>query len=169
MKTLLTVVALTLALEIPASAAPYFRPLDLASPHFVAGAFVDPQDPGNSAAGSALALVTHSTVDGCLLPSVVCEDWTPLAVGLSVNGGKVLVGAGPSVNLAPIFKAGLLRGLNALTAEESYLGLKSSLGSVPISGPDVTMSFGPAWVFSPTENWKGYFRVFAGAAWRIGK
>jgi hypothetical protein len=152
-----------------ARATPYFRPLDLASPHIVAGAFIDPKDPGNSAAGSALALVTHSTTDGCLLPSIVCEDWTPLAVGFSVNGGRVLIGAGPSVNLAPVFKSLALRGLNAVTGEENYLGLKSSLGSVPITGPDVTMSFGPAWVVSPSENWKGYFRVFAGAAWRIGK
>lgn len=166
-KTLLAVVLSCLGAR--AQGAPYLRPLDLSRPHIIGGAYIDPATPGSSAVGSAVGLLTHSTVDGCLLPSVVCEDWTPMAAGFSVNGGRVLLGVGPSVNLAPLAKAGLLRGLNAITDEGSYQNLKSSLGSVPIGGPDVTMSFGPAWVVSPTENWKGYFRIFVGAAWRIGK
>lgn len=150
-----------------ASANPYFRPINLAHPQISAGAYVDPVNPGQSAAGTSVALVTHSTTDGCAMPTIVCEDWTPMAVGFSVNGGKTLLGVGPSFNLAPVVKSALLHGISAITKEESYRGLKSSLGSNPITGPDITMSFGPAWVISPTENWKGYFRVFAGGAWRF--
>lgn len=162
----LTTIVLLLAAG-SANAQPYFRPIDLAHPRISAGAYVDPITPGQSAVGSALALVTHSTKDGCLLPTIVCEDWTPMAVGFSVNGGHALFGIGPSFNLAPLVKSALLSAVNAVTAEDTYKGLKSSLGSEPITGPDVTMSFGPAWVISPTENYKGYFRIFAGGAWRF--
>lgn len=161
--------ALAVLLAAPASAGPYLRLIDISKPHIVAGAYIDPKDVGQSAAGTAVALVTHSTTDGCMFPSIVCEDWTPLVAGFSVNGGRVLLGVGPSWNLAPIVKAVALKGLNAITNEGSYGNLKSTLGSVPITGPDITTSFGPAWVVSPSERWKGYLRVFAGAQWRFGK
>ncbi len=169
MNLLALIVALLAALAAPSKAAPYFRPLDLAHPHLSAGAYVDPVAPGQTSAGTSVALITHSVADGCEFPTVVCMDWTPLAAGFSVNGGRYLVGIGPSWNLAPVFKAFALKGLNMVTKPESYAGLKDSLGSVPIAGPDVTMSFGPAFVLSPQENWKGYCRIFAGGMWRFGK
>ena len=157
-----------LLLLLPSLAhASYFRPIDPSHPQLNAGAYVDVETPGNTAFGTAVALVTHAVRDGCALPTLICEDWTPLAAGFSVNGGRFLIGVGPSFNLAPVVKSAILASVDAFTADNSYQGLKSSLGSVPISGPDVTMSFGPSWVLSPTENWKGYFRIFAGGMWRF--
>lgn len=166
MKTLLALSMLVLQPTV-AKAAPYFRLIDLAHPKVVGGAFVNVEDSGDSSLGTAVALVTHSVKDGCAVPSFVCMDWVPLSAGFSHNGGKTLLGLGTSVNLAPIFKATLLKGLVAVTGKGSYKGLKSSLGSVPIKGPDVTVSFGPTLLVSPTERWKGYFRMFCGAAWQF--
>ena len=159
---------LALLVLVPSLAqAAYFRPIDPAHPQLNAGAYVDVEAPGNTSFGTVVALVTHSTRDGCALPTIICEDWTPLAAGFAVNGGKFLFGIGPSVHLAPIIKAGLFKALVASTADESYSGLKNSLSSVSMKGPDLTMSMGPAYVLSPTENWKGYFRVFAGGMWKF--
>lgn len=167
MRKLTNVLCSVLILCRGAYAAPYLRLIDPSHPVVISGAFVDPVNPGESAAGSSLALVTHSTRDGCLFPTITCEDWVPLAAGFSMNGGKAWLSIGPSFNLAPMVKALSLRGLNAITKDDSYMGLKSSLGSVPITGPDVTVSFGPALVISPSESWKGRFRIFAGAGWRF--
>ena len=161
MKTLLLLLVPSLAQAV------YFRPIDLSHPQLNAGAYVDVGNLNNTAFVTAIAIITHSVRDGCALPTIVCEDWTPLAVGFSANSGKVLLGFGPSVNLAPIVKAGLFSLLTASTDEDNYTGLKNSLSSVPLKGPDITMSFGPAFVLSPAENWSGYFRMFAGGAWKF--
>lgn len=155
-----------------AQAGPYFRLVNPDHVNKVAGAFIDPVSLGNTSVGTAVALVTHSTADGCLLPQVVCEDWSPALVGLSVNGGRVLFNMGPAVNLTPIVKLGLLRLLTSLTQTETVAGTKALLGSQPVGGPDVSVSFGPALAVAPIEGgvllpvnaWKGRFRIFAGAA-----
>ncbi len=147
----------------------YFRPLDLAHPRFIAGGYLDPETVESSEGGTAVALFTHATEDGCRLPSFVCMDWTPIAAGVVTNGGKFKFAFGPIINLAPLLKSLALKGLNATTKDESFGNLKSTLGSVPIHGPDVTVSIGPAWVLAPLENWKGYFRIFMGGELRFGK
>jgi hypothetical protein len=153
----------------PKAQGPYFRPLDPLSPRLIAGAYLDAEDAGRSEAGTALALLTHSTEDGCLVPRLVCTDWTPLAAGVLSNGGKVKFAFGPAFNLAPVLKGLALKGLNAVSKDDSFRNLKSTLGSQPITGPDATISVGPAWVVAPTENFKGYFRVFLGGELRFGK
>jgi hypothetical protein len=166
-----------IALAAQASAMPYFRPIDPARPRLSAGAFIDPSDAGNSQAGTALAIFTHSPADGCLLPSVACVDWTPLAVGFSAGGGRTTLGLGPSANAAPLARALLLRAVEKVTPEDQYLGLKDSLAPGRSSGSDISVAFGPslAWnvvergVILPVNRWKGGFRVFAGAAWKFGK
>jgi hypothetical protein len=162
-----SILAVLMFVASSVQATPYLRLIDPTHPIVISGAFIDPINPGQTSAGSALALVTHSTRDGCMLPTIVCEDWVPLSAGFSANGGNAWLSLGPSMNLAPLMKAMALRGVNVLTKDGDYQGLKSSLGSVPIGGPDVTISFGPAWVVSPKENWKGRFRIFAGAGWRF--
>lgn len=169
MNRLAIVAAIVAASALPAAAGPYLRPLDLNSPKFIAGAYIDPETIGASEAATAIALATHANEDGCALPSIVCTDWTPLAAGAAINGGKVKFAFGPIFNLAPVLKSAALKGLNAVTADESFANLKSSLGSVPINGPDLTVSVGPAWVIAPLEKWKGYFRVFIGGELRFGK
>lgn len=172
MKNVLSALLLVAALSSSSYASllglyPYFRPLDPAHPHLSGGALVDPVTPGNTSLGTSLALITHSPADGCVLPSLVCESWSPLTVGFSANAGRALLSVGPSVNLAPLVKAGLLQALNAVTLDENYRGLKSTLSSEPLSKSDLAMAFGPNYVLSPTEKWKGYFRIFAGGAWRF--
>lgn len=150
----------------------YFRLIDLTHIHEVAGALIDPITLGNTSGVTAVALVTHSVRDGCILPSVVCEDWSPLMAGLSIRAGQVQLSVGPAVNLTPLAKLGLLSLVNQITKEDSLLGLKSVLGSQPISGPDLSISFGPALAVSPVDHgviipvnqWKGKPRLFAGAA-----
>lgn len=168
---LLAATLLCIVGEVQAS--PYFRLIDPGHVYRVAGAFIDPTDPGNTSVGSAVALVTHSVRDGqCLLPSVVCEDWSPLMVGLSVNSGRLRFDMGPAVNLTPMAKVGLLGILRIVTAEGSLVAIKGLLGSQPISGPDVSVSFGPALSVNPIDHgaimpanaWKGRFVIFAGAA-----
>ena len=157
---------------VPSHAEPYFRLINPAHVHKVVGAYIDPINPGDTSVGSAFALVTHSTKDGCIMPSVICEDWSPLMAGLSVNGGRVKLNVGPAMNLSPLAKLGLLRVLNLTTKENSLVGLKGLLGSQPISGPDVSASFGPmlGWtpidhgVMLPVNAWKGRFVIFAGAS-----
>ena len=163
------ILALMLGLSASANAAPYFRLMDPAHPVKVVGAFIDPASPENTSAGTAVALITHSTKDGCFLPSVVCEDWSPLMAGLAVNAGRVQFSVGPAINLAPVAKAGLLGALNVLTAQDSLPVVKSLLGSGPSEG--VSVSFGPALAVSPVSHgviiplseWQGKFRLFAGA------
>ena len=166
-----TVSALLLAAFVaaPAAARPYFRPIDLSRPQFIAGAYLDPETVGASEGGTAVALLTHATEDGCFLPAVVCTDWTPLAAGVLAGQGRAKFAFGPVFNVAPIFKSLALKGLAMTTDDGSFANLKSSLGSVPLTGPDVTVSIGPAWVVAPAQNFKGYFRVMIGGELRFGK
>ena len=164
--------AMLLLLSVPASATPYFRPIDPFHAKKVVGGYIDPLDLGASSVGGAYALITHSKNDGCFMPSVICEDWSPLMVGLSVNSGKVKLNIGPAINLTPVAKLGLLSVLNMATNSDTLSGVKSILGSQPITGPDVSTSFGPALGWTPIENgamlpvnaWKGKFAIFAGAS-----
>lgn len=168
-------VALMIILAVQASAAPYFRVLDPNRTYKVTGAYIDPADAKQTEAGYATALVTHSTRDGCIFPSVVCEDWSPLMIGFSAKAGRFSLNAGPGWNLAPIFKAGLLYALNNLSREDQYAGAKSALGSEPISGPSASLAFGPALnvepvqhgVIIPLSQWRGKPRIFAGAAFQF--
>lgn len=168
LSSLVIAAAILALLAITGRAAPYLRPLDLNSPKFIAGAYLDPATVGASEAGTAVALLTHATEDGCGLPSLVCTDWTPLAAGAVMNAGRVKFAIGPVFNVAPVFKSLALKGLNAATTEGSFANLKSSLGSVPVTGPDVTVSIGPAWVVSPSERWRGFFRIFMGGELKFG-
>lgn len=163
------------AMETVGVASPYFRLMDPNHPYKVAGAYVDVETPGNTSAGTAVALVTHSVRDGCRLPSIVCEDWSPVMAGLSYNAGRFQFNVGPAANLTPVAKIGVLRLLKLITGNDTLVGLKGLLGSQPISGPDVSMSFGPSLNVAPVEHgviipvnkWKGRFRIFAGAALRF--
>lgn len=172
MKHWLGIVALICFGSQQLHAAPYFRLLDPGHPYKVVGAFVDPVAPGQTTAGTALALVTHSTRDGCLLPSVVCEDWAPLTAGLSINAGRVYLNLGPVANLAPIAKAGILGILNLATAPERLQGLKGALapGEQPVEisfGPNLNEKIIEHGVVLPLNKWQGRFRIFAGAAVRF--
>lgn len=162
MKRILLAASLLAAVSAPAAARPYFRLLDLSKPQTSVGAFIDPADVKETLAGSAVAVITHSPKDGCLLPRLACVDWTPFGMGYAAGGGHHRLTVGPSANLAPMVKAGLYGLLERFSNPDRYLGLKSTLAPVR-SGRDFSVAFGPAWVVSPTAP--PSFRVFTGAAW----
>jgi hypothetical protein len=141
-----------------AHAAPYFRPLDIRHPQPVAGALIDPRNLGQSEVASLLPLLTHSPKDGCLMPSIVCEDWTPLAVGASINAGQVTFAAGPLANVLPwMQRAGLA------IVPERWTWARSVLDYGGDETDAVTFSAGPVWQYKQATN-KGYFRIFTGLA-----
>jgi hypothetical protein len=139
-----------------ANATPYFRLLDISHPQPVLGALIDPSAPGNTEAASLIPILTHSPKDGCLLPSVVCEEWTPLALGASMNAGKITLDVAPLANVLPWFQKAAI----AVTPAK-WQGLIGVLS--PSQDKSVTFSAGPVWQYRQLTN-KGYFRVFTGLA-----
>lgn len=129
-----------------ANANPYFRLIDPAHPQPVFGAALDPKALWNTEAQSLIPAITHSPKDGCLLPTIVCEDWTPIAVGASMNAGKITFAAAPLANVLPWM-------LYPLPDKWKQAAPSTS----------VTFSAGPEWLYKQVTN-KGYFRVFTGLA-----
>lgn len=135
----------------------YFRPIDVTHPIVIAGAAIDPVHLGDSRAVSLVPLATHSPSDGCLLPAIVCEDWTPAAIGGSVNAGKLTFDIAPLANVLPWAKTGLL----AITPT-SWAGVRKVL--TPAAGqPAVTFSVGPMWEYRQLND-KGYLMVVTALA-----
>src|SRR5262249_45371407 len=126
----------------------------LQHPYMIAGALIDPKTLKNTSGGSLLAVVHHSPKDGCLMPSIVCEDWAPVATGASMNAGKITFDVGPVFNVLPWME----------TEASSLLpdgNVKSLIAPMPNS--PVTFSAGPMWEYQQLTN-KGYFKVFTGLA-----
>ena len=154
MKTL----ALLLVLASSAQASPYFRFIDLGHPQPVIGALVDPMNYKKTSASSLLPIFTHSPNDGCLLPSIVCEDWTPLALGAAVNEGNFTFDVAPLANVLPWMAAAGY----ALTPA-SWSGLRHIFAPAVQPALPVTFSAGPVWEYQERTN-KGYFKIFTGLA-----
>lgn len=149
-------IAAALLAASAAQAAPYFRPIDFAHPQPIAGALIDPTNLGQTSGAALLPLITHSPKDGCLLPSIVCEDWTPLAVGASLNAGKLTFDVAPLANVVP-----WMQNAAGAVVPDSWVVVRKLLSSNPDSS--VTFSSGPVWEYSQLRN-KGYFKVFSGLA-----
>lgn len=148
-------VALLLS-PVPALASPYFRPIDPQHPQPIVGAAVNPAKLADSRAVTLLPIITHSPKDGCLMPSIVCEDWTPLAVGASLNAGKLTFDVAPLANILPWVQNGLDAVLPAgWTATRKILA--------PTPDAPVTFAAGPMWEYRQLEN-KGYFLVVTALA-----
>ncbi len=156
------IVAVSLMIVGKAQAAPYFRPIDLAHIQQSGGVYYGTD--GRGQAGTAVALITHSTKDGCLLPSVVCEDWSPLTFGGTFTGPNKLLAIGPSFNLAPLIKAGGLGLLNSVTKPETLSGVKEALASPHSDAIKLALSVN--WAYDPAGN-KGYLKFFVGPAWQF--
>ncbi len=124
----------------------------LSHPQPVAGALIDPKDLGQTRTAALLPIITHSPNDGCLFPSIVCEDWTPLAVGASINAGKATFDAAALFNIFPWMVSGA-----KVVAPAKFQPLINSAPSA------VTFSAGPVWEYRQSDN-KGYFFVFTGVA-----
>lgn len=150
------VVAALVCFGSNASASPYFRLIDLNHPQPVLGALVAPEELGNTEATSLLPLITHSTKDGCFLPSLVCSDWSPLSIGASMNAGQLTFVAAPVGNVLPWIQRAAL-----MATPSSWQNVINVLA--PSKDQSVTFSAGPAWMFKQSTN-KGYFRIFTGLA-----
>ena len=141
---------------VSANAGPYFRLLDPSHPTPVVGALIDPLNLDQTEAASLLPIITHSPKDGCALPSIVCEDWSPLAIGASMNAGKITLNIAPLFNVLPWVQAAA-----SAVVPDSW----TSVHKIIASNPDqsVTFSAGPVWQYRQIGN-KGYFKIFTGLA-----
>ncbi len=152
-----TFLAALLLVATQANAGPYFRPIDTSHVYQSVGASVDPKTPGQTCFISEIALITHSPKDGCLLPSIVCEDWSPLMIGPSYNAGRFAVVLGPVANVAPFVYAGISR----------VLGIDykpSDTGTSIAFGPQLWINPLRDGVCQPFNKWMPAGRVFVGAA-----
>jgi hypothetical protein len=166
MNKLLAAVVLVAWIAVPSQAAPYFRSvigkdagghIVFNKPAPVLGALIDPKNLGASEAASLLPLVTHSPKDGCLLPGVVCEDWSPLAVGASINAGKITFDVGPIANILP-----WMQSAGKAVIPEGWTAVRAVVDYDPTGDP-ITFSAGPMFQYRQIDN-KGYFKVFSGLA-----
>lgn len=152
MKSLL----LLIAMSVPAGATPYFKLFNPSHPQPIVGALVAPEDLNQSEGAALFPLVTHSPNDGCLLPSIVCEDWTPLALGASMQSGNVTLDVGPLANVLPWVQTAA-----QMVVPSSWQSVQKVLSSSP--DRSVTFSAGPVWEYQQRTN-RGYFRIFSGLA-----
>lgn len=150
------IAAALMFLTVSANAGPYFRVIDPSHPQPVIGALLAPENVENSEAASLLPLITHSPADGCAFPSIVCADWTPLAVGASMTGGNVTFNVAPLMNVLPWMSAAA----TAILPSDWY-GAQGILRAEPYNS--ITFSAGPVWQYRQATN-KGYLRVFTGLA-----
>lgn len=143
----------------PSFATPYFRPNNAfynpPHPQLVTGAMIDPLTLSQTSGSTMFPVLTHSPEDGCILPNVVCESWTPVAIGGALNAGKLTFDAAPIANVLPWVQTAAL----AVTPAK-WTGLVNILTPAG-SGSSVTFSAGPVWEYSQRAN-KGYFKVFTG-------
>lgn len=146
LKRILVAIGLGILPWTAALASPYFRLLDPSHPQPVIGALVDPYHTSQTEAATLLPLVTHDPKDGCILPALVCESWSPAAVGAAVNAGKFTFDYTPVFNVMP-WMGNII--------EAAFPGTYTREVS------PVTISAGPVWEYQELTN-KGYFKVFTG-------
>ena len=157
----------------------YFHYMDPSNPQISAGALFDPRgDITRTQAVTDIAIVTHSTTDGSIIPAswqsyIPPEAWVPLQIGGGGTGGNYIINVGSSVNFLPIVQAWALKGLNFASPDNYLVGLKNALASQV--GSTFSIAAGPAWscafiqngTMLPLDHWMGQFRWYAGAAWKL--
>lgn len=147
---------LALLLSTSAFATPYFRLVDPSHPQPVVGALFSLDGIKQTEGTSLLPLITHTPKDGCLLPSIVCEDWSPLSVGAAFHAGKITLDVAPLANVLPWIDVVIQSAL-----PDNYL---SPIHWVQAqNGQAITFSAGPVFEYQQLTN-KGYFRLFTGLA-----
>ncbi len=105
MKLLIALFAVSLS--VPSHAAPYFRLMDPSHIHQSAALLLDPNGVQPSVAVTDIAIITHSTADGSIMPvscrATLCppEDWVPLEIGGGGSLHAAVLHIGASVNVAP--------------------------------------------------------------------
>ena len=119
---------------------------------------------GATRACTSIPLVEHRAQDGYLL--VPGEDWSPFMLGWAgAPGASPILLLGTGANLAPAVKAGLLWGLNTVTAAGSFTNLKALLAPPASSaGPDITINGGLKWGLDLSGKPKGVLMFSIGPA-----
>lgn len=118
----IAIAALACLLSQAVQAAPYFRLIDPSHPIIGAGLLIAPKDPLNTVAITDLALITHSTADGTIIPKswqqiLPPESWVPLQIGFGGSlRGDAVIAPGTSANIAPVLAAALLHGVDSNSA-----------------------------------------------------
>jgi hypothetical protein len=126
------IAAFLLMVPMAASATPYFRLIDPSHLQVSAGFLISPKNPSDTAGVTELALITHSTADGTIIPQswqsiIPPESWVPLQIGAGGSfSGDAIVDFGTSMNLSPIIANTALRWINS--ASGGFLqGIKNAL------------------------------------------
>jgi len=139
----------------------YFRFFDPNHPQPAVGAFKNLKT-GDGAVGFLIPVITHSPKDGCLLPSIVCLDWSPLAIGAKKRGdtGDIAVGAG--FNLLPLVQGLGTKVLDLIVSKPAAPGLRELLKPTQSgSTVDIRISLWPSLLWD-TEHHKTYSNIFVG-------
>src|SRR5438552_3585414 len=95
-------VAVVLSLARSGWAGPYFHLIDPAHMQMSAGFLISPKTPSNTAGVTDLAIVTHSSADGTVVPEkwqsvLPPESWVPLQVGFGGSfKGEAIIAPGTS-------------------------------------------------------------------------
>lgn len=131
-------------------ASPYFRFVNWSHPILSAGILIDQNHPAHITGVTDVALITHSTADGTLIPLswqgiVPPEDWVPLQFGGGYGGGKGIINTGTSLNMAPPLTAILLGHLKPS-------GFKDALMSGFSGSGNSIFAFGPSLVATPVVD-----------------
>lgn len=165
-------------ISVPCYSSPYFRLVGPQNYNIDAGDVWGFSN-GNQYGVSDLALVTHSTKDGSIIPQswqkyIVPEDWVPLQVGGGGSfTGNAVINVGSSVNLAPQVFTPLF---DAVGSSSPWVkNLKSILTEGYSKSNGLSIAAGPTWYLLPVENgtlepvskWQGHFGWFTGANWKF--
>lgn len=146
-------------------ATPYFHFLhieDTSTYRANLGSYIDPTGKSSPEHGGEVATIYHSKADGYLF--LKGEDWSLLSLGGVVNGQlQSKIAIGPQFNVLPIMGYLGSYAIGLISPTGSFKNLRATLEptlTAP-SGPDLSISVGPKFLYDPNGN-KGYFRIFIG-------
>jgi len=145
MKRSILAVVLLFSFRSLAAAASYFRPIDIHRPQMAAVTLLNVSDRALYGSLVDVALITHSTVDGTIIPAFLREyvppaAWTPLQLGVGGSlSGNMLMHIGSSYNIGAALATSIIRiaGQSATPAGKGIAALFSdglALGGAGTAG-----------------------------------
>jgi hypothetical protein len=174
MKKLLAILMLAAA---QAGATPYFRLIKPGNIQPSVGALYTVSDLKKTNTVTDIAIITHSTADGSLIPVawqkwVAPEAWTPLQIGGGYGAGNAVLNFGCSTNVLPELSLLTVRLIDAIGSPVALAGLRDHL-----AGPAGHFAFSAGWTpfvdvlrdgqFIPFNQLRVTGRLYSGAAWKF--
>ncbi len=149
MKNFLRLIAgLMIFPNVALAGGPYFRLVGKDNYHVYDGALFSAKGGLDATQNTTvLALATHSTADGSILPDSwvkagYAETWTPFVIGGSEGGGHGTLNFGPLVNVGPQIQQ-LIFDVLSTVAPDAFPNAKTFLVNNKASGKaDITFSAG---------------------------